>query len=356
MAGEFIYRQLYFRLKAHLESPEISLVIGPRQSGKTTIFKVLLQSANITGDIGMLKFMDQRIEKLSDIFSSKKKVYPETAFLDIGLATGFTGKEYSKLHDIDLFICVANAFFNEDPKKYMESYIMDLILSDLEAIQTRLTRIEKERMKMKTDTEGETRLLKRCQDALENSKLLRNIGLARDELKLFSGFSFITLRPIIVVMNLEEGNPEDKVKSAEEYCSMMGMRHIRFFGKTELELLELNPEERDQFSKEMGSGYNFRENMSRLICKELNLLTFFTAGDKDTTGWHLESGLSVIEAAGKIHSDIKRGFIRAEVVNYEDFVKFEGNMQKVREAGLLKIEGKEYVVRDGDMLNIRFNV
>jgi hypothetical protein len=331
-------------------------IIGPAQSGKTSIFKVLLQSADITGDIGMLKFMDQRIEKLSAIFSSKKKVYPETAFLDMSLDSGFTGKEYSKLHDIDLFICGANAFFSEDPKKDLESYMMDLILSDLEAIQSRLTRIEKERMKMKIDTEKETALLKKCQEALENSKLLRNIGLSKEELKLFSGFSFITLRPIIVVINLEEGKFEDKVKAAEEYCSIMGMRYIRFFGKAEIELLELSPEERDQFSKEMGSGYNFRENMSKLICMELNLLTFFTAGDKDTTGWHLESGLPVIEAAGKIHSDIKRGFIRAEVVNYEDFVKFQGNMQKVREAGLLKIEGKEYIVKDGDMLNIRFNV
>jgi ribosome-binding ATPase len=331
-------------------------IIGPAQSGKTTIFKVLLQSGSVTGDIGMLKFMDQRIEKLSDIFSSKKKVYPETAFLDISMEAGFTGKEYSKLHDIDLFICVANAFFSEDPKKDLESYMTDIILSDLEAIQSRIARIEKERMKMKTDTEGEIKLLKKCQDSLENSKLLRNIGLTKDELKLFSGFSFITLRPIIAVMNLDEGKSDDKIKPAEEYCSAMGMRSTRFFGKTELEMLELDPEERGQFSKEMGSGYNFRENMSRLICKELNLLTFFTAGDKDTTGWHLESGLPVIEAAGKIHSDIKRGFIRAEVVNYEDFVKCAGNMQKVRESGLLKIEGKEYIVKDGDMLNIRFNV
>ena len=331
-------------------------IIGPAQSGKTTIFKVLLQSADISGDIGMFKFMDQRIEKLSDIFSSKKKVYPETAFLDIASGAGFTGKEYSKLHDIDLFICVANAFFNEDPKKGLEGYMMDIILADLEAIQNRITKIEKERMKMKTDTESEMKLLKKCQDSLENSKLLRNIGLTKDDLKLFSGFSFISLRPIVVVLNLEEGSKEDKLKLAEEYCSSMGLSCIRFFGKTELEILELNPQERDQFSKEMGSGYNFRENMSRLICKELNLLTFFTAGDKDTTGWHLESGLSAIEAAGKIHSDIKRGFIRAEIVNYQDFVKFEGNMQKVREAGLLKIEGKEYIIKDGDMLNIRFNV
>ncbi|MEK7868367.1 MAG: DUF933 domain-containing protein [Candidatus Omnitrophota bacterium] len=331
-------------------------IIGPAQSGKTTIFKVLLQSANITGDIGMFKFMDSRIEKLSDIFSSKKRVYPETAFLDISSSAGFTGKEYSKLNDIDLFICVANAFFSENPKKDLEGYMMDIILADLEAIQNRITKIEKERMKIKTDIESEMRLLKKCQNSLENSKLLRNIGLTKDELKLFSGFSFISLRPIVGVINLEEGINMDKISQTEEYCSSMGLSCIRFFGKTELEILELKPEERGQFSKEMGSGYNFRENMSKLICKELNLLTFFTAGDKDTTGWHLESGLSIIEAAGKIHSDIKRGFIRAEVVNYEDFIKCAGNMQKVREAGLLKIEGKEYIVKDGDMLNIRFNV
>jgi len=331
-------------------------IIGPAQSGKTTIFKVLLQSADITGDIGMFKFMDNRIEKLSDIYSSKKKVYPETAFLDIGSSGGFTGKEYSRLHDIDLFICVANAFFSDDPKKDLEGYMMDIILSDLEVIQARYTRIEKEKMKMKVDSENEMRLLKKCQMSLEDSKLLHSIGLTKDELKLFSGFSFLSLRPIIVVFNLEEGKQEDRVKAAEEYCSSLGLSSIRFFGKTELEMLELSPQERDQFSKDMGSGYNFRENMSRLICRELSLITFFTAGDKDTTGWHLESGLNAIEAAGKIHSDIKRGFIRAEVVNYEDFVKCAGNMQKVREAGLLKIEGKEYIIKDGDMLNIRFNV
>jgi len=331
-------------------------IIGPAQSGKTTMFKVLLQSADITGDIGMFKFMDSRIEKLSSIYSSKKKVYPETAFLDISSSEGFTGKDYSKLDTVDLFICVANAFFSQDPKKDLEGYITDIILSDLEAIQSRLARIEKDRLKIKTDTEAEEKLLKKCQAALEDSKLLRNIGLMKDELKLFSGFSFISLRPIVVAVNLEEARPESQVKAIEEYCSLMGARCIVFFGKQELELLELSPEERDQFSKEMGAGYNFRENMSKLICSELNLITFFTGGDKETTGWHLESGLSAIEAAGKIHSDIKRGFIRAEVVNYGDFIRCEGNMQKVREAGLLKVEGKEYIVKDGDILNIRFNV
>ena len=331
-------------------------IIGPPQSGKTTIFKILLQDANISSDIGIFKVMDQRLEKLSEVFSSKKKTYPEWTFLDMGVLSAFTSKDYSKLQDIDLFICVAGAFFSENPKKDLEGHITDIILSDLEAIQNRISRIEKERMKIKTDVEGELKLLKKCQDFLSEGKLLYKIGLTKDEKKLFSGFEFITLKSMLVAINIQEETEEDKIKELEQYCSSMGLSYIRFFGKTESEFLELDKIEQEQFSKELGGSYNLRENMSRLISKELNLIIFFTAGEKETRGWHLEKGLPIIEAAGKIHSDIKRGFIRAEVFNYEDFIKCEANAHKVREAGLLKIEGKEYVVKDGDIINIRFNI
>lgn len=331
-------------------------IIGPAQSGKTTMFKVLLQNPSITGDVGVFKFMDQRIERLAEIFGSKKKVYPELTFLDIAIDAGFIAEDYSKLHDIDLFICVANAFLSENPKKDLEAYVTDIIISDLGAIQNRMAKIEKERMKIKTDIDAELRLLKKCQDFLSGARLLNRIGMDKDELKLFSGFAFISLRPIIAAINIQENTSPEMIKEVEQYCFSIGISCIKFFGSIELELLELNPLERDQFSREMGSGYHLREDMSRLIAKELNLITFFTGSDKDTTGWHLKSGLSAIEAAGKIHSDIKRGFIRAEVVNYENLIKCGGNMQKVREAGLLKIESKEYTVKDGDILNIRFNV
>jgi ribosome-binding ATPase YchF (GTP1/OBG family) len=331
-------------------------IIGPPQSGKTTLFKVLLQ-ADTSSDIGVFKFIDQRIDRLNEVYSSKKKTYPEVAFIDIGHVSGLNAKDYAKLQDIDLFICVIDAFFNQDPKKALESYITDIIISDLEAVQNRVMRIEKEKAKVKTDTEEEERLLKQCQEILSEGKLLYKAGFKKDQLRLFSGFEYISLRPIIAAINLQEGaNEVNLIGPVEDFCSSIGLHCIRFFGKAESEILELDPEERPKFSREMGLERDLREDMAGLITKELRLITFFTVGEKETKGWHLESGLPIIEAAGKIHSDMKRGFIRAEVVNYDDFIKHECNMQKVRESGLLKVEGKEYIVKDGDILNIRFNV
>jgi len=182
--------------------------------------------------------------------------------------------------------------------------------------------------------------------------------LNKDELKLISGLVLLSLKPLILAINIQDQDPSalsDKIKPLEEYCKSNNLRCIKFFGKTELELLELEPSEKEKFLKEMGPGYNFREDISKLISKELDLITFFTTGEKESRGWYLRKGLPVVEAAGKVHSDMKRGFIRAEVVNVEDFIKC-GSMHKAREEGLLKVEGKEYIVKDGDMINIRFNV
>ena len=150
---------------------------------------------------------------------------------------------------------------------------------------------------------------------------------------------------------------EDKtdLSALEEYCKSKDIHFIRFLGKTELELLELAPEEREKFKKEMGLAYDLRGDLSKLIMSQLDLVTFITTGDKETKGWYLRSGLSAIEAAGKIHSDMKRGFIRSEVVNFEDFIKC-GSMHSARGKGVLKVEGKDYVVKDGDIINVRFNV
>lgn len=330
-------------------------IIGPAQSGKTTMFKVLLQS-DTNADIGVFKVMDSRLEKLAQLFSAKKITHPEFTFLDLQSTGDFSSKNNSKLQDIDLFVCVIGSFFSDDPKKDLEEYLTNIILADLEAMQNRVARIEKDRMKIKTDVEAELKLLNKCQDLLSEYKLLSKAGLSKEEIKLFSGFEYITLRPMIVVINVSDEPDETKVKQAEEYCMSRGLSSIRFYGKTECEALELSKPEQEQFLKEMGEGYNFREKLSRLITEKLNLIIFFTAGEKDTRGWHLEAGLPALEAAGKIHSDIKRGFIRAEVYSYDDLIKYDSDFHKVREAGLLRIEGKEYIVKDGDVLNIRFNV
>ncbi|NQV04604.1 MAG: redox-regulated ATPase YchF [Candidatus Omnitrophica bacterium] len=329
-------------------------IIGSPQSGKTVTFKILLQ-AKASGNIGISKTLDERVGKIKDAFSSKKATYPEFTFIDVGPTSDFSKKDLSKLQDIDLFICVIGAFFSKDPKKDFQKCLTDIIVSDLEMIQQRLDRLEKEGKRR--DAEGEIKVLERCQACVSEGKPLSQLGLTKDEVRLLSGLRFLSLKPLVLAINtLEENTQEDSgIKTLEEYCHSVGIAFIRFFGKVESEVLELAPAERKKFLEEMGAGYGFREGASRLIIRELNLITFFTTGEKETRGWYLKSGLPVIEAADKIHSDMKRGFIRAEVVNYEDFIKC-GSMAGAREQGALKVEGKDYIVRDGDILNIRFNV
>lgn len=329
-------------------------IIGPPQSGKTVAFKILLQ-AEASGNIGIFKTLDERVDNIKEAFSSKKATYPEFTFIDVGPTLDFSKKDLSKLEDIDLFMCVIGAFFSEDPKKDFEKCLTDIIVSDLEMIQQRLDRLEKEGKRR--DAEGEIKLLERCQACVSEGKALSQLGLTKDEVRLLSGLRFLSLKPLVLAINTLEKNTQEgsKIKAIEEYCHSKGIAFIRFFGKVESEVLELAPAERKKFLKEMGAGYGFKEGASRLIIRELNLITFFTTGEKETRGWYLKSGLPVIEAAGKIHSDMKRGFIRAEVVNYEDFIKY-GSMVGAREKGVLKVEGKDYIVKDGDILNIRFNV
>ncbi len=331
-------------------------IIGPPQSGKTTILSLLSGKKEIAGNIGVFKALDRRLKKIAEIVSAKKITYPEFVFLDLGAVSGFNKKDMSQLQGIDLFICAAGAFFSEDPKKDFESFLTDILLFDLDIIQTRMARLQKERRG--TDCGKELKILDRCQSFISEGRLLRKAGLDKEEIKLLSGLFFLSLEPLIAAINLPEGDTSaegDKIKRLEVYCNQKEISCVKFFGKEELELMDLEPEERERFLKELGPGYNFKEGISRLISKELDLIIFFTAGEKETRGWHLKSGLSAIEAAGKIHSDIKRGFIRAEVISCEDFIN-SGSFHKARETGVLRLEGKDYVVQDGDVINIRFNV
>ncbi|MBU1932818.1 MAG: DUF933 domain-containing protein [Candidatus Omnitrophica bacterium] len=331
-------------------------IIGPPQSGKTTILKILSGNKEISGNIGVFRAPDSRLKKIANMVSAKKITYPEFVFVDLGAVSGFNKKDLSQLQEMDLFICAAGAFFSDDPKKDFENLLTDIILFDLDIIQTRIARLQKERRG--SDCDGELKILDKCQDFVSGGGLLRGAGLDKEEIKLLSGLFFLSLKPLIAAINLPEGDisgQADKIKELEGYCVQKSISFVKFFGKEELELMDLEPEEREKFSKELGPGYEFKEEMSRSILKELDLITFFTAGEKEARGWHLKSGLPAIEAAGKVHSDIKRGFIRAEVISCADFIA-NGSFHKAREAGALRLEGKDYVVQDGDVINIRFSV
>ena len=328
-------------------------IIGRPQSGKTTLLKILLQE-DIAGNIGVYKDTDERVKKIGGFFSSKKTSYPEFTFINFGPIANFDKKDLSKLQDVDLFVCVVGAFFSDNLKKDFESSITDIVVTDLELVQNRIARLNKE---ARPEKERELKTLEKCQALLSEEKLLYMAGID-DELKMLSGLFFLSSMPLLLAINIPDQIPDDlenKIKALEEYCVLKDMACLRFQGKTELEVLELDLEERRSFLKDIGIKCNLNERISGLIKKEMNLITFFTAGNKEARGWYLKSGLPVIKAAGKIHSDMERGFIRAEVVNYEDFAKY-GAIHKAREAGMLKVEGKDYIVKDGDIINIRFNV
>ncbi|MBU3910994.1 MAG: DUF933 domain-containing protein [Candidatus Omnitrophica bacterium] len=331
-------------------------IIGSSQSGKTTILRILSGNKEISGNIGVFRALDSRLEKIAGIVSAKKITYPEFIFVDLGAVSGLNKKDLSQLQEMDLFICAAGAFFSDDPKKDFENSLTDIILFDLDIIQTRIARLQKERRG--PDCDGELKILDKCQAFISEGGLLCKAGLDKEEIKLLSGLFFLSLKPLITAIDLPEGDVStqgDKIKRLEEYCNQKDISCVKFFGKEELELMDLESEEREKFSKELGPGYNFKENVSRAISKELDLITFFTAREKEARGWHLKSGLPAIEAAGKIHSDIKRGFIRAEVISCEDFIN-HGSFHNAREAGALRLEGKDYIVQDGDVINIKFNI
>ncbi|MFH1478655.1 MAG: DUF933 domain-containing protein [Candidatus Omnitrophota bacterium] len=331
-------------------------ITGSPQSGKTSIFKILLGNLDISSSIGVFRPTDKRIERLVEIYNSKKKTYPELTFIEVGSAGNLTKKDLSNLGDLDLFICVVGSFFSQDPKKDFDSILTDLILHDLEVIQNRLARLEKERSRVNADKEKA--LLEKYQSCLSDGDLISSAASSDTEPTLLSGLSFLTSIPIILAINSQEEELDildERLKPLKELSSSKNIPCVIFFGKEELDLLGIEEKERARFLKDLGNSYNFREDISRLIFEKMDLVTFFTAGEKEVRGWHLRKGLPIIEAAGKIHSDIKRGFIRAEVISFDDFVA-HGSMHAAKEKGVLRLEGKEYIVKDGDIIDIRFNV
>ena len=259
-------------------------IIGPPQSGKTTAFKILLEK-DAPGHIGIFKAMDHRVDKISEAFASKKTTYPEFSFVDIGPVSSIEKKDFCKLQDIDLFICVVGAFFSEDPKKDFEGTLTDVIISDLDVIQNMVDRLNKEGKKQ--DREQELKVLEKCQMHLSENRLLSQLELERHETNLISGLVLVGLKPLLIAINTSDqdtGDLKDKVKILQEHCRSKGLGWVSFFGKTESELLELGKEERKKFLKEMGTGYDFREDASRSIREELDLITFFTNGAKERRG------------------------------------------------------------------------
>lgn len=359
-------------------------ILGPPQSGKTTLFAALTRgqtppSASRGGEkvhLGSVKVPDGRLDALRDMYQPKKFTPAKVDYVDappVEAAPGRTERgalaALAALRDVDAFVLVVRAFedpavphFRDpvDPARDASWLASELLLEDLAVVERRIERIEKSlKVGKKPEDPNEYEALKRVKEALENERPASSAGLNAPQERALRGFRLLSACPWIVVVNADDAAMKrgeaalvDPVRArfAEPRPPVIALS-----AKTEAELASLAEEETKEFMQVLGIEEPGLTRMIRLSYEALGLLSFFTVGPDEVRAWTVRDGALAPEAAGAIHSDLERGFIRAEVISYDDLMKL-GAMNKARDQGLLRTEGKDYRVRDGDILNVRFSV
>lgn len=339
-------------------------LIGHRGAGKTTIFNMLTGlEARIGGfgkeevHLGVIKVPDERIDKLSEIFKPRKTTYAEIRFTDFPPSQGQDSLKanqalVAQMREADAIALVLGDHDAEgEPLKELNSVLTEMILADLTVIESRLGRIKKEKARPQEEA-----LLQGWARALESEESLRNLNFSPAEENLASGFGFLSRKPVLVIFNQSEekaGKPLDPAYQHE--LDRRGLQGLALAGQVEMEIARLDEKDRVAFLREAGIYEPARERFIRACYALLDLISFFTAGEDEVRAWTITQGTNAKTAAGKIHSDIERGFIRAEVIAYQDFIAY-GSEAKCREAGKLRLEGKEYTVKDADIIHFRFAV
>lgn len=358
-------------------------LIGLPMVGKTTLFNLLTGSnieirgfttGKIDANLGIAKIPDNRIDFLSDMYKPKKTTYATIEVVDVpGLSKGASmgkgvGNQFlENIRHSDVLVHIVRAFTNDsilheegsvNPMRDIETINMELLFADLSVIENRIDRIEKSK-KITKENIYEMEVLKKCRDGLENGLLIHNIDLAKEEKEVLKTFSFLSERPMIIVVNIDEdqlirGDYPNK-EELESFSKESSTPLLEISTRTELEISQLDEEDREIFMEELGIGESGIDRLSNISYDYLGLVSFLTAGEDEVRAWPIKIGTPAKYAAGKIHSDIEKGFIRAEVCRFND-LKEHGSMNKAREKGLVTLEGKQYIVEDGDIINFRFNV
>jgi GTP-binding protein YchF len=354
-------------------------ILGLPQAGKTTLFQALTrgqaQATSSRGEkvhLGSVQVPDRRLDLLGEMYKPKKFTPAKVDYVDAP-ALEATGRErgalsaLTALRDVDAYALVVRAFSDPSVAHSMETVdpmrdagwlLGELLLEDLAIVEKRVDKIEKAlKIGKKPEDANEYEALKLARTALESERPVSAAGLSPAQERSIRGFQLFSARPWIFVLNADDEQMKDGEASltgaiAKRFPSL---RAIALSAKTEAELAVLSDEEAREFMGVLGIEEPGLTRMIRICFEALGLLSFFTVGPDEVRAWTIRDGSTAPEAAGAIHSDLQRGFIRAEVIAYEDLVKAE-TMAKARERGLLRTEGRDYRVRDGDILNIRFSV
>ncbi len=355
-------------------------IIGPPKSGKSTLFNLLSGLVDAPLSIGrketrrgIAQLADYRLDELAKVWDSKKVICATVEYIDIpgfkvepGSNQPYPAQYLAELRTADVLALVIRDFYNPtvshpqgsvDAERDFTDAMLEFLVNDLDLLDRRLKKISKI-----NDAEGkrEIALLERCLNYLSDGKHLRDYQFSESELQLLKGFSLLSLKPLMVVLNLDEDAAPKSAQRVSEFLSASELTsdNVDTVGvavSVESEISLLEPEERAPFLEELGFKQSALDRVVDATFKMLGLVTFLTAGPKEARAWATRAGSTAVQAAGKIHDDIARGFIRAEIYNWKELVD-AGSFAALRDQGKLRVEGKNYLIAEGDVMNVRFNV